>query len=646
MLRALMTVSGFTLISRVLGVVRDMLIARYLGAGMVSDAFLAAFRFPNLFRRIFGEGAFNSAFVPLFGKRVVEDGRAAAMRFGNNAFSGLFLVLGLLTVVLIPLMGWVMMAVVPGFKAGYEGVAGSGEQEFRVPLTGARAIYLETEGAVLLSGLKVVERGEPEVEQVIQELFGGLTPAEGEEVRLEEAFAKGLQRESETKEGESPEALLAKSYAEGVWRFDEAGQLRVPLPEDHDFAVVQGRWEGVEGSTLRIFRNDPGAYDYAVELAQITFVYLLCMALVANLGGVLNTLKKFAVPAFSPVLLNIVFLVGLLVFVRTSEDPGAVLAWCVAIAGVLQLMLLVWACSRAGLKVELKWPKLTPEMRRLLVLMGPGVLAAGIQQINLLVGGVIASFQQGGITFLYYADRVYQLPLGMIGIAFGVVLLPEISKLLKRGDEEEAAATMVRGVELSMLVTIPATVALVFIPHEICQTLFQWGDFTAMDSEQTARALVGFAFGLPAFVLIKVLQPGYFAREDTKTPMVMAGVTVLVNIVASLILFSVYEHVGIAVATSIAGWVNVILLWGGLRKVVVLPKAVYGKILGMVLAAGVMGGLLWMSKIGLEPWLGALWWQRVISLALLIGTGVSSYFLMALLLKATSVTELKRSFLR
>ena len=187
---------------------------------------------------------------------------------------------------------------------------------------------------------------------------------------------------------------------------------------------------------MKVYNNDPGAFDLTVKLSKITFVYLLCMALVAHLSGVLTTLKKFAAPAFSPVLLNVVFLVGLVGVVQFVEWRGVALAWCVAIAGFLQLGVLWWVCRRAGLPVAIKKPVFDPGIKRLLCLMGPGVIAAGIQQINLLVGNIVASFQQGAISFLYFADRIYQLPLGMIGIAFGMVLLPEITRLLNTDKEQ------------------------------------------------------------------------------------------------------------------------------------------------------------------------------------------------------------------
>jgi putative peptidoglycan lipid II flippase len=648
-----MTISGFTLMSRILGVVRDILIARFVGTGVVADAFFAAFRFPNMFRRIFGEGAFNAAFVPLFGKRMATDGRNSAMVFANNAFTILFGVLSVFTLLAIPLMAAIMLVVVPGFLPKVDETLSSEVTEFRVPLRGARAVYVEVEkGSVDFQSLNLVERGDPSFFKVLGEVFGGEVQAVGEGVTLASVIDEGLKRkgEVEIKKGDSDEekerqfqAARERIFKDNHWQPSDSGLLRVSLPEDHDFAVFEGAVSG--SGTMKVYNNDPGAYDLTVRLSQITFVYLLCMALVAHLSGVLTTLKKFAAPAFSPVLLNIVFLCGLLFVVQFVEWKGVALAWCVAIAGFLQLGVLWWVCLRAGLPVVLQKPVIDPGFKRLLVLMGPGVLAAGIQQINLLIGGIVASFQQGAISFIYYADRIYQLPLGMIGIAFGMVLLPEITRLLNSDKEEEARATMVNGLEFAMIVTVPAAIALMVIPCEIVSVLFERGDFTAADSLQTGRALAAFAVGLPGYVLIKVLQPGFFARENTKSPMWMAGVTVLVNIFFSLGLFPFFGHVGIAIATSIAAWVNVILLWVGLRGFVTLERENWRRLGGMVIASVVMAVALLLAKSLMSSWLEAEEFLRKTgATAILIGFGATVYGLGVFLLKVTSLSELKSAF--
>jgi len=635
-------------------VVRDILIARFLGTGVVADAFFAAFRFPNMFRRIFGEGAFNAAFVPLFGRRVTMDGRNSAMQFANNAFTILFATLGVITVLAIPLMAAIMLVVVPGFLPKAEESLGSEATEFRIPLRGAKAVYLKCEsGGAVFTGLSVVKRGHPAFFDVLGEVFGGEVEAEGEEVELASILMDGLKREGEVEFKESDtgeerqrklEEARDRIFKEGRWFVSEEGVLRVPLPPDHDYAIFKGMASG-EGE-LAIYNNDPGAYDLTVRLSQITFVYLLWMALVAHLSGVLTTLKKFAAPAFSPVILNLVFLCGLVCLVQFVEWRGVALAWCVAVAGFLQLGVLWWVCLRAGLPVALKKPVFDPGFKRLLVLMGPGVVAAGIQQINLLVGGIVASFQEGAISFIYYADRIYQLPLGMIGIAFGMVLLPEITRLLNSDREGEARATMASGLELAMIVTVPAAIALMVIPQEIISVIFERGTFTASDSLQTGRALGAFAVGLPGYVLIKVLQPGYFARENTKSPMWMAVITVLVNIVFSLLLFPFFGHVGIAIATSISAWVNVVLLWVGLKGFVTLEKENWRRLVAMVVASLVMALSLLVTKALMACWLDAGPWARAIATGILVGIGATIYGIGVLLLQVTSLSELRAAFRR
>ncbi len=582
------------------------------------------------------------------------DGRNSAMQFANNAFTILFATLGVITVLAIPLMAAIMLVVVPGFLPKAEESLGSEATEFRIPLRGAKAVYLKCEsGGAVFTGLSVVKRGHPAFFDVLGEVFGGEVEAEGEEVELASILMDGLKREGEVEFKESDtgeerqrklEEARDRIFKEGRWFVSEEGVLRVPLPPDHDYAIFKGMASG-EGE-LAIYNNDPGAYDLTVRLSQITFVYLLCMALVAHLSGVLTTLKKFAAPAFSPVILNLVFLCGLVCLVQFVEWRGVALAWCVAVAGFLQLGVLWWVCLRAGLPVALKKPVFDPGFKRLLVLMGPGVVAAGIQQINLLVGGIVASFQEGAISFIYYADRIYQLPLGMIGIAFGMVLLPEITRLLNSDREGEARATMASGLELAMIVTVPAAIALMVIPQEIISVIFERGTFTASDSLQTGRALGAFAVGLPGYVLIKVLQPGYFARENTKSPMWMAVITVLVNIVFSLLLFPFFGHVGIAIATSISAWVNVVLLWVGLKGFVTLEKENWRRLVAMVVASLVMALSLLVTKALMACWLDAGPWARAIATGILVGIGATIYGIGVLLLQVTSLSELRAAFRR
>jgi putative peptidoglycan lipid II flippase len=351
------------------------------------------------------------------------------------------------------------------------------------------------------------------------------------------------------------------------------------------------------------------------------------------------------------VLLNIVFLIGLTViipyggFAGNYEQCGLVISWCVFAAGFLQLAMLWNSCRRNGFKLVFIRPRMTPGMKALLILMVPGIASAGVQQINLFIGTQIASVQDHAMSWLYYADRVYQLPLGMIGIAFGVVLLPEVSRLLRGGNQLAATQAIGNGIGFSMLLTLPAAIACIVIPQPIITVLFERGEFFASDSRAVSLALAGYALGLPGYVLIKLLQAGYFARENTKTPMKIAAVTVAVNIVVSLILFPVIGYVGIALATSLAAWVNVALLVRGLRGFFHIDRALVFKLAKIFAASAVMGAAVWGAARVAEPWIdsGGLF-IKALGLGAVIVFGVVVYAGAALGTRATSLAELKAGF--
>ncbi len=653
-----MQVSGFTAISRVLGFLRDILIARYLGSGLLGDAFFSAFRFPNLFRRIFGEGAFNAAFVPMFGRRLEKEGEEPAMAFASNAFSTLLVMLVVVTVVAIPFMSQIMGVVVPGFKAKVEMPVSAVEtperESFQLRVDGMRDVYFQvpkgSEGAVRFENLRYIEEKPSKVPRFI-----GAGERGGAWEIEQVAHAYDLQEAKRAKRQKRDPHPSIEGFASdaGVWKVTGDGIVHLRLPSDHGFGWFEGELVRVPGADpaageIRMFRNHPDTFQLTVRLSQITFSYLLFMALVAHLSGVLNTFRIFGVPAAAPILLNVVFIAGLGIFVGAmkSELPAHVCAWCVAVAGVLQFVMLYGACRRNGYQIKVHKPVLDGSIKRLFLLMGPGILAAGIQQINLLVGGIIASFQQGAISWLYYSDRVYQLPLGMIGIALGVVLLPEVTRLVRRDDAKGASDSMVRGMELGLLITLPAAVAMLVIPVPIISVLFQRGEFTPDDAIQSGLALRGFALGLPGYVLIKVLQPGYFARENTKSPMMMAAVTVVVNIVVSLLLFGPLGHVGIAIATSVSAWVNVALLARGLRGLVHPGREFWQRCVRILAASMAMGVIVWFGLQLVGGWLEAAFWQQCVALGLLVGLGLIAYAFLALSLKATSLAELKAGFKR
>jgi putative peptidoglycan lipid II flippase len=513
--RAFATVGGLTMVSRVLGFARDILIAAALGTGAVADAFFVAFRFPNLFRRLFGEGAFNAAFVPLFAKKLEGEGKEAARAFAKDAMSGLSFVLFLLSAVCMLAMPWLMLALAPGFAAS------------------------------------------------------------------------------------------------------------------------------------------PDKYDLAVLLTQITFPYLLCMCLVALIAGVLNSMQQFWVAAAAPILLNVVLTaaVAAAMFLGASgkREAGIILAVGVLIAGVVQLGMVWAAMRRAGMHISIGRPRLTPDMRRLVSLGVPGLISGGITQINIMVGTIIASLEAGAVSYLYYADRLYQLPLGIVGVAVGVVLLPDIARRLQAGDEAAVMDSQNRSMEFALMLTLPAAVALAVAAEPIVRVLFERGAFTAADTTATALALAAFACGLPAFVLQKVFQPGFFAREDTRTPMRYAMVNMAVNTVGAIVLFYLFQalgwrpYLGIAVATSLAGWLNALMLWGTLarrghfrldsRLVRVLPL--------VVASSAIMGVVLWAVAWQLTPWLndhGPLW-VRISALATLVGAGLLVY---GALIQLTGAIDLRK----
>jgi len=277
--------------------------------------------------------------------------------------------------------------------------------------------------------------------------------------------------------------------------------------------------------------------------------------------------------------------------------------------------------------------------------MGPGILAAGIQQINLLIGGIIASFREGAISYLYYSERVYQLPLGMIGIGLGVVLLPEVTRRLRKGDQTGAVTSMNRGVEMALLITLPAALAMALIPYPIISTLFQRGAFSPDDAMATSMALAGFSFGVPGYVLVKVLLPGFFARENTKSPMIMAGITVFVNIVVSLLLFGRLGHVGIALATAVAAWVNVALLLFGLRDFWKADSRLKKRLPRIIIATMIMGIGIWLIRGAMEGWfVESGFGQRLLGLSVLVISGLLIYAIAALKLKATSIEDLKNEY--
>jgi putative peptidoglycan lipid II flippase len=514
LIRAATTVGGFTLVSRVAGFARDVLMARYLGAGLAADAFLVAFRLPNLFRSLFAEGAFSAAFVPMAAERLEQaDGPARARRFTEQALAFLLPILMGFTALMMLLAGPVVLVMTGGFR-------------------------------------------------------------------------------------DAPPEKLALT----------------------------------------------------IELTRLTFPYLMLISLTALFGGLLNAVGRFAANAAAPILLNITLIGGLLLGRETAMLTARDLAVAVSIAGMLQFAWLFLAVHRAGLAPRLTWPRLTPDIRTLLRRIGPAAIGAGATQLNLLVSTVIAArfLPQGSVSYLYYADRLNQLPLGMIGVGVGVALLPTLARNLGSGQLDAARYQQNRAIEFAMFLALPAATALVVAAHPIVAALFQDGRFTAQDARASAAALQAFALGLPAYILVKVLTPGYHARGNTRTPMNFALVAIAANLVGNLTLVWSLAHVGIALSTAISAWLNVVLLAVGLaRSGALQADAQLRRTLPrMILAAVLMGAILFVLLGPALPLATGRGLDRVAALLLLVVPGVLVYFGAGTLIGAWQPRALLAAFRR
>jgi putative peptidoglycan lipid II flippase len=381
------------------------------------------------------------------------------------------------------------------------------------------------------------------------------------------------------------------------------------------------------------FSAEPGKFELAVDLARITFPYLLFIALVALQGGVLNSVDRFAAAAATPVLLNLFLIAGLLLMRRFGWRDGRALAWAVTAAGFAQFLWLLFSCGRAGLALRLPRPRLTPAVRRTLAVMAPGTIGAGVTQLNLLISTALASFLPGGsVSYLYYADRLNQLPLGVVGIAVGTAILPSLSRQVRLGHLADALATQNRGIELALLLTLPAAVALAVLATPILAVLFQHGAFSPADTAATAAALAAYAAGLPAFVLIKVLAPAFFARHDTATPVKIAIAAMAINLSLTLVLMQFLAHVGIALATTAAGWLNALMLLLLLirRRHFAFDPRARRNLPRICVAAVGMGAALAMLRLVLAPMLAGPGMLPIAALAALICAGLATFALLAL----------------
>lgn len=383
------------------------------------------------------------------------------------------------------------------------------------------------------------------------------------------------------------------------------------------------------------FFDSPEKFDITVALSQITFPYIMFISLVSLLGGVLNSLGKFAAPAASPILLNLCMIAGML-WLTSTPTPAHALAISVFIAGVVQFSWLVVICVKHGCMPGIVLPRLTPQVKTMLLLMAPAALGSGVQQLNLLIDVVIASHIPNAVSYLYYADRITELPIGVIGVAIGTVLLPTLSRHIKAKEMDQARHEMNRALELVLLFGIPATAALLVMAEPVIRVLYFRGAFTLDDVGKSTMALLAFAVGLPAFLAVKVFAPGFFASHDTKTPFKIAIVCVVVNLFFNLTLIHPFQHVGMAMATTIASWVNLALMMRILykRQIFVPDALLKQRLLKMAAAAKVMALSLWLVGILVAPLYlkGSI--LRTVTLLAVITFGMLVYGAVVLALKA------------
>lgn len=516
LIKAIGTIGGLTMVSRVLGFARDMIGSRVLGASHQNDAFNVAFTLPNIFRRLFAEGAFASGFVPLFSRRMASGGVEDARRFSNEilaVFMPTLLAITLLFVIVMPGFLW----------------------------------------------------------------------------------------------------LIVSDYA-----------------------------------------DTPGKFELAVELTRWTFPYLLFVSLVALLSGVLNSLTRFAIAAFAPALLNVCLIVALLL------SPGGdgpeqltttvrMMAIAVLAGGVLQFALCWSAVRRAGVRLHFGRPRLTPAVKELVILILPATVAAGVYQISQLFYTFFASrLGEGALTNLFYADRLNQLPLSIVGTALGTAILPTISRAIERGQDDRAADVQARAFDLAMLLTLPAALALSVTAFPIIAALFQGGNYSAEDAAITGQVLAILVLGLPAYVLVKVLTPGFYARRDVKTPVYIAMSILAGSVVANFLLIPVIGIYSLAAVTSAGAWLNFLLLFVILmaRGHFSMPGWLLSRLARQLVAAAMMGGALFFLQRALGDMFVGGFGERAIGLALIVGTGSIIYFGVAWAIGAVDRENFKALFRR
>ncbi len=501
-LRHIITISGFTVMSRVFGLVREIMIARFLGASLVTDAFFVAFKFPNLFRRIFAEGAFNAAFVPLFSRKLVSEGREPAKSLAEVIFSAMLVFLTIFVLLVVIFTPTIIHILAPGFAT-------------------------------------------------------------------------------------TPERL-----------------------------------------------------ELAITFTRITFPYILFISLAAHLSGVLNSFDRFAAAAGVPILLNVVMISSLLICPYIDLSYGIGLSIAVTIAGIVQLLWLYVACWRMDFRIRLRWPRITPDIKELLRLMVPGAIGAGVMNINLFIDTILASFlPEKSVSYIFYADRLNQLPLSMFGIAIGTALLPLLSRQLKAGEYEKALQNKLVATDVALQLTVPAAVGLVMLSYPLIHLIY---GMSVSDTQATANALAAFAIGVPAYVLNKVFVTGFFARQDTKTPVKIAIGCIFLNLLLNLILMKYLGHVALALSTSLSAWMHTFALYGVLKKRswFALTHGIKVASIKITFISILMGIILWYLESNYDPCCMNRW-QEIGYVISQVSVGMIAYILLGIVLKVIDLSRVK-----
>ena len=510
------TIGGLTAVSRVFGFVRDVLVARVLGATAMGDAWQLAFMLPNIFRRLFAEGAFASAFVPLFNRRMKEE------------------------------------------DASYTEAESFAEEVL----------------AVLLPILVV---------------FGAL-------------------------------ALVAMPWIVGYF-------------------APEGLAENAE------------SYSIAIMMARVAFPYLLFMSLATLVAAVLNSLSKFAAAAAAPILLNVCLIAALAYGLTLGEgvearrETAMLQSLALSVSGFLQLAWLWVVMRRQGFRIGLVAPRLTKGVRELGVLVVPAVFGAGIYQISRFVAlFFLSTLPVGSYTYLNMADRWNQLPLGIIGIALGTAILPALSRFIARDEGDEAARLQSNAIELAMLLTVPCAVALYFTGSAFVRVFMAGQNFTVEDALVTGSVVQGLVIGLPAYVLVKILTPNFFARKDTRTPVYTAGASLVVTVGLNMVLVPRLGVLGLAVAGSVGAWCNVVLLYLILsaKGHYAMSGMIASRVIRTVLAAALMGLALWWLMQRIDPWFTGSVADKALGIGAIMGTGLVTYALAAMLLGVLNKDTAKR----